>query len=73
MQDPYLAAVIRHVGAGGDPVEVALALTSGVLVIGFVRRAEFFVSVSMAGFNLYIGRSCATPGRRVSSTPCASR
>lgn len=46
MPDKYLLAVARRVEDGGDPVQITVALTSGALVMGFVRRAEFFVSVS---------------------------
>ena len=46
MEDAYLASVVRHVEEGGEPVKVPMALTSGVVVTGFVRRAAFFASVS---------------------------
>jgi hypothetical protein len=62
VQDPYLAAVTRHVEAGGNPVQVTLALTSGVLVTGFVRRAEFFVSVSKQG--AHDAQLAATPVKK---------
>jgi hypothetical protein len=46
MEDPYLASVVRYVEGGGEPVKVSMALTSGVVVTGFVRRAAFFASFS---------------------------
>jgi hypothetical protein len=46
MEDQYLASIVRYVEGGGDPVKVSMALTSGVVATGFVRRAQFFASVS---------------------------
>jgi hypothetical protein len=46
MEDPYLESVVRYVESGGDPVKVSMALTSGVVVTGYVRRAGFFTAIS---------------------------
>jgi hypothetical protein len=46
MEDAYLASVVRYVEGGGEPVKVSMALTSGVVVTGFVRPVEYFASVS---------------------------
>ncbi len=46
MEDAYLASVVRYVEGGGEPVKVSMALTSGVVVTGFVQPAAFFASIS---------------------------
>ena len=46
MEDAYLASVVRYVEGGGEPVKVSIALTSGVVVTGFVQPAASFASVS---------------------------
>jgi hypothetical protein len=46
MRDPYLAAIIDSVEKGGDPVAISVALHSGAVVSGYVRRSQFFASVT---------------------------
>ena len=46
MRDPYLAAIIDSVERGGDPVAISVALHSGAVVSGYVRRSHFFASVT---------------------------
>ena len=46
MRDPYLAAIIESVERGGDPVSISVALHSGAVVSGYVRRAQLFANVT---------------------------
>jgi len=46
MTDPYLAEVLEGVERTGDPVEISVALHSGAVITGFVRRSKFFLSVT---------------------------
>ena len=46
MRDPYLAAIIESVQSGGDPVEISVALHSGAVVSGLVRRSHVFASAT---------------------------
>ena len=46
MPDPYLTAIVESVEEGGDPVRISAALHSGAVVSGFVRRSQFFVSIT---------------------------
>ena len=46
MPDPYLTARVESVEEGGDPVRISAALHSGAVVSGFVRRSQFFVSIT---------------------------
>jgi hypothetical protein len=46
MRDPYLAAIIESVEKGGEPVAISAALHSGAVVSGYVRRSNFFASVT---------------------------
>ena len=46
MRGPYLAAIIESIESGGDPVAISVALHSGAVVNGYVRRAQFFASVT---------------------------
>lgn len=44
-----LAPIIESVERGGDPVSISVAVHSGAVVSGYVRRSEFFASVTKDG------------------------
>ena len=46
MHDPYLASIIGSVETSGDPVTISVALHSGAVVSGYVRRSHFFASLT---------------------------
>jgi hypothetical protein len=74
MEDTYLASVVRYVEDGGEPVKVSMALTSGVVVTGFVQPAEFFASVSRQhAQDQYLAETTVIRGRGETSAKALAR
>jgi hypothetical protein len=61
--DPYLAALIDRVEGNGEPLPISVALTSGAVVSGFLRRARSFPGWTMDGMRSLAEKALPTTRR----------